>query len=100
MSGITLLISVLGVVSALAALQSLLGAIGYLRYARRETEPAGGAAGADGNNGGWAQTHGGVAASATQLFLSIDEDTIGDGDRSHTTEQVGYFVSLTPISIP
>ncbi len=54
----------------------------------------------DGNNGGWAQTHGGTAASASSLFLSIDEDQIKDGERNHTTEQVGYVVFLTPVVYP
>ncbi len=54
----------------------------------------------DGNNGGWAQTHGGTAASASTLFLSIDEDQIKDGERNHTTEQVGYVVFLTPVVYP
>ena len=40
---------------------------------------------ADGN-GGWAQGHGSTAATATGLFLSIDEDQIGDGERSHQPE--------------
>ena len=57
-------------------------------------------AGVDGVNGGWAQTHGTPQTTTTQIFMSIDEDTIGDTERSHTTEQVAYFVSETPISVP
>ena len=49
-------------------------------------------AGVDGNNGGWAQTHGATMATSTTLNLSIDEDQIGDNERNHTTEQVGYVV--------
>ena len=44
----------------------------------------------DGGNGGWAQVHGATMATTTTLNLSIDEDTIGDTERNHTTEQVGY----------
>jgi len=42
----------------------------------------------DGANGGWAYVYGGP--SATSLPLAIDEDQVRDGERSHTTEQVGY----------
>ena len=56
--------------------------------------------GVDGNNGGWAQTHGPTMASATSLFLSIDEDVIGDTERSHTTEQVSYVVFGGPVVYP
>ncbi len=47
-------------------------------------------AGVDGGNGGWAQVHGATLATTTSLFLSIDEDTIGDSERNHISEQVGY----------
>jgi hypothetical protein len=47
-------------------------------------------AGMDGPNGGWAQTHGATIATATSLYLSIDEDQIGDSERNHINEQVGY----------
>ena len=50
-------------------------------------------AGVDGANGGWAQIHWSLTTSgtATEISLSIDEDTLGDAERGHTTEQVGYL---------
>jgi hypothetical protein len=54
----------------------------------------------DGNDGGWVQTFGAAPSSASQLFLSIDEDQIGDAERSHTTEQVGYAVFAGPVVYP
>jgi len=57
-------------------------------------------AGMDGVNGGWSQTHGPVAADASRLYLSVDEDQIGDSERSHTTEQVGYVAVAAPFSHP
>jgi hypothetical protein len=54
-------------------------------------------AGMDGSNGGWAYIHGSTPASTTSLYLSIDEDQIGDSERSHTSEQVGYVVFETPV---
>lgn len=50
-------------------------------------------AGVDGGNGGWAVVYG---KTATSLSLFIDEDTIGDAERSHTTEQVAYLVFAGP----
>jgi hypothetical protein len=52
-------------------------------------------AGADGPDGGWAYVHGPTLATTTRLYLSIDEDQIGDSERNHTTEQVGYVVFST-----
>jgi len=52
----------------------------------------------DGANGGYAQTLGSPQTTATQLFLSIDEDTIGDTERSHTSEQVAYVAFEAPFS--
>lgn len=54
----------------------------------------------DGNNGGWAQTHGATQSTAASLFLSIDEDQIGDAERNHTTEQVFYVVFESPVVYP
>ncbi|MCP3962678.1 MAG: hypothetical protein GY719_32970, partial [bacterium] len=54
----------------------------------------------DGNNGGWAQAHGATLATTTSLFLSIDEDQIGDTERSHTTEQVAYVAFAGPVVYP
>ncbi len=50
----------------------------------------------DGGNGGWAYTFGPSPTSTTSLDLVIDEDTIGDTERNHTTEQVGYVVFASP----
>ena len=49
-------------------------------------------AGVDGGNGGWAYTFGPSPTSTTSLDLVVDEDTLGDTERNHTTEQVGYVV--------
>jgi len=46
-------------------------------------------------NGGWAYVHGSTFATTKGLYLSVDEDTIGDSERNHTTEQVGYVVFET-----
>lgn len=44
----------------------------------------------DGPNGGWAQLFGPASLTASTLALAIDEDQVGDAERNHTTEQVGY----------
>jgi hypothetical protein len=49
-------------------------------------------AGMDGGNGGWAVLHGPLDPSGTSLALGVDEDQLGDSERSHTTEQIGYIV--------
>jgi hypothetical protein len=54
-------------------------------------------AGMDGGNGGWAQTHGPTPATQDQLLLSIDEDQIGDSERAHTGEHVGYVAFAGPL---
>ena len=54
----------------------------------------------DGNNGGWAYLFGPTPLSVTQLQLAIDEDQIGDAERSHTNEQVAYLVFETGIVYP
>ena len=46
----------------------------------------------DGNNGGWAILYGDNPFTATSLNLAIDEDKLGDTERSHITEQVAYLV--------
>ncbi|MGB2985870.1 MAG: agmatine deiminase family protein, partial [Phycisphaerae bacterium] len=57
-------------------------------------------AGMDGGNGGWSYSHGSTLATTTTLYLSIDEDQIGDTERNHTTEQVGYVVFETSLVYP
>ncbi|MCP3910361.1 MAG: hypothetical protein GY713_05360, partial [Actinomycetia bacterium] len=52
-------------------------------------------AGVDGGNGGWAYVYGSSPTTTTTLDLAIDEDQIGDAERNHTTEQVGYVVFAT-----
>ncbi|RZB36745.1 MAG: hypothetical protein SRB2_01824 [Desulfobacteraceae bacterium Eth-SRB2] len=54
-----------------------------------------GMAGMNGGDGGWAYVHGSTLATTKSLYLSIDEDMIGDSDRWHTREQVGYVVFET-----
>jgi len=45
----------------------------------------------DGGDGGWALWYG-VNPIGGNLALAIDEDQVGDTDRTHTTEQVSYWV--------
>jgi hypothetical protein len=45
----------------------------------------------DGGNGGWAVLYGSNPVSNV-INLAIDEDTVGDAERSHTSEQVAYLV--------
>jgi hypothetical protein len=54
-----------------------------------------GMAGMNGGDGGWAYVHGSTLATTKSLYLSIDEDMIGDPERSHTSEHVGYVVFET-----
>lgn len=49
----------------------------------------------DGGDGGWAVLYG-ASPISSQLSLAIDEDTVGDPDRNHTSEQVAYWV-MDPI---
>ncbi len=49
-------------------------------------------AGMDGNNGAWAMLRGADALTQTTITTVVDEDQISDSERTHTTEQVGYFV--------
>jgi hypothetical protein len=55
-------------------------------------------AGVSGGNGAWAQIHGSTRATATTLFLSVDEDQINDSERNHTREQVGYVAFEAPFA--
>ena len=45
----------------------------------------------DGGDGGWAVLYG-ASPLSNQIHLAIDEDTVGDSERAHTTEQVAYWV--------
>ncbi len=46
----------------------------------------------DGNNGGWAVFYGANPISNTNINLVIDEDQLGDTERSHTGEEVAFIV--------
>jgi hypothetical protein len=46
----------------------------------------------DGNDGGHAHLFGTSPVSDSAINLIVDEDTLGDSERGHTTEQVGYIV--------
>lgn len=48
--------------------------------------------GMDGGDGGWPILYGPSPLTTTTLALVIDEDTVGDTERGHTTEQVAYIV--------
>ncbi len=56
------------------------------------------AAAMDGTHGGWPVLYGSNPVSPVNngtLKLAIDEDTIGDAERAHTTEQVAYLILET-----
>jgi hypothetical protein len=46
----------------------------------------------DGGNGGWALLYGANPVTASAINVAIDEDVVGDTERSHTGEQVAYIV--------
>jgi RHS repeat-associated protein len=46
----------------------------------------------DGADGSWAVLYGTTPLVTSTLKLAVDEDQIGDSDRSHTNEQVAYLV--------
>ncbi|MGB0743350.1 MAG: putative Ig domain-containing protein, partial [Opitutales bacterium] len=46
----------------------------------------------DGADGGFAVLTGATPLTTTSMTLFADEDQLGDGERGHTTEQVGYIV--------
>ncbi|WP_131906359.1 DUF11 domain-containing protein [Cocleimonas flava] len=52
----------------------------------------------DGGDGGWAVLYGSNPIS-TSISLAIDEDTVRNTERNHTTEQVAYWV-MEPIQHP
>ena len=54
----------------------------------------------DGPNGGWAQLFGQPFADPTKLSMSVDEDQLGDTERSHTTEQVSFIVFEFHVTVP
>jgi PKD repeat protein len=52
--------------------------------------------GMDGTDGSFASIRGAAGLSSTTVRLVADEDQIRDSERSHSTEQVGYFVIDQP----
>jgi hypothetical protein len=46
----------------------------------------------DGSEGGWPILYGATPVTTSGLKLAIEEDALGDPERSHTTEQVAYLV--------
>jgi hypothetical protein len=55
-------------------------------------------AGVNGRHGVWSQIHGSTRATATTLFLSVDEDQINDSERNHQRERVGYVAFEAPFA--
>lgn len=57
-----------------------------------------GQSGMDGGDGSWAVLHGANAATGPNLVLAVDEDSIGDSERAHGTEQVAHLaISPRPV---
>lgn len=50
------------------------------------------AAGMDGGDGGWPILYGANPITTSSIYLTFDEDQVGDSERNHTTEQVAYIV--------
>ena len=48
--------------------------------------------GEDGGDGCWGTLYGNNPLSASEIILAVDEDQVGDSERSHTTEEVAYLV--------
>ncbi len=49
-------------------------------------------AGMNGGNGGWPLLYGNSPLDSSQLDLGIDEDQVADSERTHTNEEVAYFL--------
>jgi hypothetical protein len=57
--------------------------------------------GMNGTNGSWPLLYGSSPVASTYLRLAVDEDEIGDAERSHPSEQVAYIVFAgTPPATP
>lgn len=52
--------------------------------------------GMDGNNGSWAMLWGAAATTTGRARVIVDEDTLRDPERSHTTEQVSVIAFERP----
>ncbi|MGB0766245.1 MAG: LamG domain-containing protein, partial [Phycisphaeraceae bacterium] len=50
----------------------------------------------DGSDGAWALLWGGSSVTTSRARVIVDEDTLGDVERSHTTEQVGVIAFERP----
>ena len=50
----------------------------------------------DNGDGAWAVLYGDTPVTSNSLFLAVDEDQIGDEERSHGNEQVSYIVWAGP----
>ena len=48
--------------------------------------------GEDGGDGSWPVLYGNNPVTSSEILLAVDEDQIGDNERSHTTEEVAYIV--------
>jgi len=57
-------------------------------------------AGMNGGNGGWAVIYGNVPATATTLFLAVDEEDLHDPERNHAQEHVAYVVFESSLVYP
>ncbi len=53
-------------------------------------------AGMDGSDGSWAVLYGPSPLTPGLLRLAVEEDNMGDAERNHTSEQVGYAVFGPP----
>lgn len=53
-------------------------------------------AGMDGNNGSWAMLWGATPITTNRARVIVDEDTLRDSERSHTTEQVAVIAFERP----
>jgi hypothetical protein len=51
-----------------------------------------GQAAMDGGNGSWAILYGDNPVKVDELAIAVDEDQAWDGERKHTSEQVGYIL--------
>ncbi len=59
----------------------------------------------DGSDGSWAKLFGANALTSSAIEVTVDEDQLGDPERSHTTEQASYMafssfntIPLTPVN--
>ncbi len=53
----------------------------------------------NGSNGGWSVLYGSSPLIASAIGLAVDEDQIGDSERVHVEEQVGFLVFQSAVAI-